>query len=88
MNEAQILAELIDKIDSTLKNMSTALSLISDLSKEDETKKALQKTNVFITKLNESMDAIQLITKYMRFDIEATRREREHLRGLLEDKDK
>ena len=88
MNEAEILAELVDKVDAALTTIPAALSLIAEKSEEDKTKEALQITNTAIVKLHESIAAIQLITKYVRFDMEATRRERDHLRDLLEDKDR
>ena len=88
MNEAEILEELVNKVDAALKAIPDAISLISDGSEEDKTKEALQRINSSIIKLSESIDGIQLITKYVRFDVEATRRERDRLRGLLEDKDR
>ncbi len=87
-NELEILEELINKIEKSLATIPVALSLISDESAEPKTKEALKRTNAAIKNLGEVVDGIRFITSYLRFDVEATRREKEHLRGLLEDKDK
>jgi len=46
--------------------------------------KNLQKS---VDNLQESLDYLRICIKYQLFDLEATRRENEHLRKLLEEKD-
>lgn len=50
-------------------------------------KVALKKLNKVIDELNDSMGAVRIIVQYLMFDIEATRRERDRLRMILEDKE-
>lgn len=87
-NELEILKELINTIETSLITIPVALSIISDESAEPKTKEALKRANVAIDTLKEVVNGIRLITSYLRFDIEATRREKEYLKGLLEDKDR
>ena len=86
-NEREILRELISKLEASLVTIPIALSLISGESAEPKTKESLARVNASVKKLEEVVDGIRFITSYLVFDLEATRRERDHMRGLLEDKD-
>jgi len=86
-NERELLRELIGKLEASLATIPVALSLISDESAESKTKESLARVNASVKKLEEVVDGVRFIMSYLVFDLEATRRERDHMRGLLEDKD-
>ena len=86
-NERELLRELIGKLETSLATIPVALSLISDESAESKTKESLARVNASVKKLEEVVDGVRFIMSYLVFDLEATRRERDHMRGLLEDKD-
>ena len=50
----------------------------------EETKQRRQRIQSSVSKLQESLDYLRLSVKYLVFDLEATRRENEYLRNLLE----
>lgn len=73
--------------------LTELIAQIGDLPDEDKTKlenlaaetharhERMRKT---ISSLQESLDYLRLSVKYLVFDLEATRRENEHLRRLIE----
>ena len=77
----KILNELMCKIDSGPGSHPNALGQVA---KGHIKLKEFQK---MAAEMNKSFDTIRIIIKYLMFDLEATRRERDHLRMLLEDKD-
>lgn len=82
MNEeqfTQMLEEIMGKIENCPGSHAEALE---KLAKRNEVAKEIQEV---IGGLNESLGAIRLIIKYLVFDLEATRRERDKLRMTLED---
>lgn len=84
MNEekfAQILDEIMSKIEDGPGSHSEAFRKIAE---RNEALKELQKV---ASDLEESMGAIRLIIKYLVFDLEVTRRERDAFRMKLEDMD-
>lgn len=76
----QILEELMSRMGDGPGSHSDALLQIAE---RCAATKELQKA---VAKLSNSFDAIRLVIKYLLFDIEATRRERDTFRMLLEDK--
>lgn len=78
---SKILEELMEKIGD---GPGSNIDALSQFSKRHEMAKELKDITCG---LNESMGAIRLVLKYLIFDIEATRRERDQLRMLLEDQD-
>ena len=82
MNEAdfqQKLAELVTQINTLPESERGALS---ELAQQTRTRHdAMKKT---INDLQESLDYLRLSIKYLVFDLEATRRENEYLRKLLD----
>lgn len=84
MNNEQylrIIEELMSRIGDGPGSHSDALLQISERYSETE---ELQQA---VAKLSDSFDAIRLVIKYLLFDIEATRRERDEFRMLLEDRE-
>lgn len=57
---------------------------LNRIAKEHIRLKELQK---MVAELNKSFDTVRIVIKYLMFDLEATRRERDHFRMLLEDRD-
>lgn len=86
MNEQEFQARLTELI-----------AQIGDLPEEDksrlenlaaETQARHERMRKTITTLQESLDYLRLSVKYLVFDLEATRRENEHLRKLIESQNK
>ena len=50
-----------------------------------ETKQRHEKLKATVTSLQDSIDYLRLSIKYLLFDLEATRRENEYLRKMLEE---
>lgn len=50
-----------------------------------ESKKRHEKLKATVSSLQDSLDYLRLSVKYLLFDLEATRRENEYLRKMLED---
>lgn len=84
MNEQDFqnkLAELITQIDDLPEGERERIGKLAD-----ETRARHDKMKAAITGLQESLDYLRLSVKYLVFDLEATRRENEYLKGLLENR--
>lgn len=84
MNEENFqrkLAELVTEIQSLPEGERGKLELLAQQTRDRH--KQLKET---VSSLQESIDFVRLSIKYMLFDLEATRRENEQLRKLLEDR--
>ena len=75
------LNELVNEINTTPTPQTE--SLITLVKQTDSLHKQLKKS---VDGLQDSLDFLRIVIKYQLFDLEATRRENEHLRKLLEDK--
>jgi hypothetical protein len=53
----------------------------------DETRENHSKIKASVANLKSSLDSLRLSTKYLTFDLEATKRENDALKRLLKDKD-
>ena len=78
-NEFQVkLSELISQANALPEEQrSTLMKMATDTQTRHE---AVRKT---MAELQEAIDYLRLSTKYLVFDLEATRRENAHLRGLI-----
>ena len=74
------LTELITEIGTLPTGERDKLEMLAEQTRERH--KQLKQT---VSSLQESIDFVRLSIKYMLFDLEATRRENEQLRKLLED---
>ena len=84
MNEQDFqakLGELISQIGKLPESDRPAIAAIAN-----ETKDRHDKMKKTINDLQESLDYLRLSIKYLVFDLEATRRENQYLRKLLETK--
>lgn len=82
MNEQdfqQKLGDLIQQIGALAPEQQQTLNSLADQTKERHER--MKKT---VTELQESLDYLRLSIKYIVFDLEATRRENQYLRKLLE----
>jgi regulator of replication initiation timing len=82
MNEAEFqkrLAELVDEIDTLPAGERDRLRKLAD-----ETRDRHEQIKKSVATLQESIDFLRLGIKYMLFDLEATRRENNYLRKMLE----
>lgn len=82
MNEAEFqkrLAELIAEIDNLPTGERDRLRKLAE-----ETKDRHEQIKKSVSNLQESIDFLRLGIKYMLFDLEATRRENQYLRKMLE----
>jgi chromosome segregation ATPase len=82
MNEAEFqkrLAELVAEIDTLPQDERDRLRKLAD-----ETRDRHQQIKKSVDTLQESIDFLRLGIKYMLFDLEATRRENNYLRKMLE----
>ena len=83
MNEQdfqQKLAELMGEIATLPKAQRDRLTELAD-----KTRKRQEKLRATVGELQESMDHLRLSIKYLVFDLEATRRENNYLRKMLEE---
>ena len=71
--------ELLRKIGQLPEDQRSRLTQLAEATKE---RRARIKSSV--TELQESLDYLRLSVKYLVFDLEATRRENQYLRGLIE----
>lgn len=78
---AKMLEELMEKMEN---GTGSHTNVLAQIAKQHMAPKELHEV---IIELSESMGAIRLILKYLMFDLEATRRERDELRMMLEDKE-
>ena len=74
------LAELVKEIGTLPESERGKLEALAEETKERH--RQLKKT---VSSLQESIDFLRLSIKYMLFDLEATRRENNYLRKMLED---
>ena len=82
MNEAEFqkrLAELVAEIDTLPTGDRDRLKKLAD-----ETRERHEQIKKSVAGLQESLDFLRLGIKYMLFDLEATRRENNYLRKMLE----
>lgn len=82
MNEAEFqkrLAELVAEIDTLPEPERDRLKKLAD-----ETRDRHEKIKQSVSSLQESIDFLRLGIKYLLFDLEATRRENNYLRKMLE----
>lgn len=75
------LSELIAEIATLPANERDKLGMLAE-----QTRERHQQLKETVSSLQESIDFVRLSIKYMLFDLEATRRENEQLRKLLEEK--
>ena len=71
---------LLDQIDSLPAEQRSRLQRLAD-----ESRQRHEKLRGSVRKLQDSLDSLRLGIKYMAFDLEATRRENEYLKSLLDD---
>lgn len=74
------LNELVQEVSALPPGHQAALEALAD-----ESKKRHEKLKATVTSLQDSIDHLRLSIKYILFDLEATRRENEYLRKMLED---
>jgi hypothetical protein len=74
------LSELVAQIGSLPEPDRAKLSLLAE-----ETKQRHQELKKTVSGLHESIDFLRLSIKYLLFDLEATRRENNYLRKMLEE---
>lgn len=74
------LAELVKEIDTLPEGERTKLESLAE-----ETKQRHQKLKETVSSLQDSIDYLRLSIKYLLFDLEATRRENNYLRKMLEE---
>lgn len=77
---AQALDELMGKIEDGPGSHADVLAQIANR------RISMKEVQEIVSGINESFATIRLIIKYLVFDLEATRRERDQFRMLLEDK--
>jgi hypothetical protein len=83
MNEESFqrkLSELVAEIGTLPPSEREKLALLAE-----ETKQRHKQLKATVSNLQESIDFLRLSIKYMLFDLEATRRENNYLRKMLED---
>ena len=83
MDEAHIedrLNELVKEFGESTEPQHQKLAELAQQAQENR-----KKLETSITRLQESLDYLRVCIKYQIFDLEATRRENEYLRKLLED---
>ncbi len=84
MNEANLqqkLNELVKEIGGSADLHYRKLAMLA--TQTNETRKQLEET---VNNLQEALDYLRICIKYQLFDLEATRRENNYLRKLLEEK--
>ncbi len=74
------LAELVQEIDALPASERAKLETLAE-----ETKQRHQKLKETVSGLQDSIDYLRLSIKYLLFDLEATRRENNYLRKMLEE---
>ncbi len=74
------LAELVKEIDTLPEGERAKLESLAE-----ETKQRHQKLKETVSSLQDSIDCLRLSIKYLLFDLEATRRENNYLRKMLEE---
>jgi len=82
MNEQEFQAKLRDLIQQINHLPPAERERLTKLA--DDARERHQRMNKTIAELQESLDYLRLSVKYLVFDLEATRRENQYLRRLLE----
>lgn len=72
------LLELLERIDTLPREHRTMLAGLVD-----ETRARHDRLRETVARLQETLDTLRVSMKYLIFDVEATRRENEHLRKLI-----
>jgi uncharacterized phage infection (PIP) family protein YhgE len=75
------LAELVAEIETLPEDQRSQLKALAE-----ETKQRHEQIKSSVQSLQESIDFLRLGIKYLLFDLEATRRENDYLRKMLENK--
>ena len=76
------LNELMKELDSSHSSGSEKLITLAS-----QTQKLRSQLKEKVDGLQEALDYLKILVKYQLFDLEATRRENQHLRKLLDDKE-
>lgn len=76
----QKLAELVTEIETLPREERTKIEAIAA-----QTRQRHEKLKATVVSLHDSLDYLRLSIKYLLFDLEATRRENEYLRKMLEE---
>lgn len=76
-----LMSQLMAKLDE---GPNSHLDILAALSQKYEAVKGLGQ---IVNQISESLQLVRLVLRYMAFDLEATRRERDQLRTMLEDRD-
>jgi len=76
------LNELMKELDSSHSSESEKLITLAS-----QTQKLRSQLKEKVDGLQEALDYLKILVKYQLFDLEATRRENQHLRKLLDDKE-
>ncbi|RIK62837.1 MAG: hypothetical protein DCC65_16960 [Planctomycetota bacterium] len=74
------LAELVREITTLPDGERTKLEALAE-----QTRQRHEKLKATVSSLHDSIDYLRLSIKYLLFDLEATRRENEYLRKMLEE---
>lgn len=78
-------AELFEKVINSIDvGPDSSLSILEKIAKKPNASN--ESIDIFI-KLRDSLGNIRLILKYLNFDLEVTRRERDKLRTIVEDRE-
>lgn len=77
----QVMAQVMAKLDE---GPGSHTDVLKQLAERHTAVKELQE---LVDGMNESLQFVRLVLKYMLFDLEATRRERDELKTILEDQD-
>ena len=75
------LTDLVSEIETLPASEKQKLALLAE-----QTRQRHQKLKKTVASLHESIDFLRLSIKYLLFDLEATRRENDQLRKLLEER--
>ena len=76
------LNELMKELDSSHSSESEKLITLAS-----QTQKLRSQLKEKVDGLQEALDYLKILVKYQLFDLEATRRENQHLRKLLDDRE-
>lgn len=74
------LSELVQEISTLPEGERSKLEALAE-----QTRQRHEKLKATVTSLHDSIDYLRLSIKYLLFDLEATRRENEYLRKMLEE---
>jgi hypothetical protein len=82
-------ASFENKLNELMKELDSSHSLESEklITLASQTQKLRSQLKEKVDGLQEAMDYLKILVKYQLFDLEATRRENQHLRKLLDDRE-